>query len=161
MEVLEDAGAPNLHLTSLSPSALAEQIDQEQAGLGIYHRAVPVMRIYDFFFIFLSIRDPSHPYDVLFNSGWALVMLTLNGLAFHIYDLWPRAAWWANNSLLFFFWFSCGWAVQCSRSVLDTAQHMPSFDIPLRALIALAVLGMACALLTPHDVGVRLTTLSV
>ena len=31
MEVLEDAGAPNLHLTSLSPSALAEQIDQEQA----------------------------------------------------------------------------------------------------------------------------------
>ena len=54
MEVLEDAGAPNLHLTSLSPSALAEQIDQEQAGLGIYHGAVLVMRIYDFFFLSFS-----------------------------------------------------------------------------------------------------------
>jgi len=49
--------------------------------------------------------------------------------------------------------------VQFSRSFLDTAHQTPVFDILLRALIALAVLGMACALLTSYYISVRLTNI--
>jgi two-component sensor histidine kinase len=150
----ENAGAINLPLTILSPSALAEKINHEQILLGIYHGAILVMLVYNFF-IFISIRDPSYLYYVLFNCGWVFAMLTLNGLAFQY--LWPRAVWWTNNSLLFFFCFSFMWGVQFSRSFLETAHHTPLFDVLLRALIALAVLGMACALLTSYYISVRLT----
>jgi two-component sensor histidine kinase len=150
----ENAGAMNLPLTILSLAALAEKIDHEQILLGIYHGAILVMLVYNLF-IFISIRDLSYLYYVLFNCGWVLAMLTLNGLAFQY--LWPRAVWWTNNSLLFFFCFSFMWGVQFSRSFLETAHHTPMFDVVLRALIVLAVLGMVCALLTSYYISVRLT----
>lgn len=50
----ETAGVINLPLRLLSPSALAEQINHEQTLLGIYHGAILVMLIYNFF-LFLSI----------------------------------------------------------------------------------------------------------
>jgi adenylate cyclase len=152
----ENAGAMNLPLTILSLAALAEKINHEQILLGIYHGAILVMLVYNLF-IFISIRDPSYLYYVLFNCGWVLAMLTLNGLAFQY--LWPRAVWWTNNSLLFFFCFSYMWGVQFSRSFLETARHTPVFDVILRALLALAVLGMACALLTSYYISVRLTNI--
>jgi two-component sensor histidine kinase len=152
----ENAGSMNLPLTILSLAALAEKINREQILLGIYHGAILVMLVYNFF-IFISIRDPSYLYYVLFNCGWVLAMLTLNGLAFQY--LWPHAVWWTNNSLLFFFCFSFMWGVQFSRSFLDTAHHTPVFDVVLRALLALAVLGMACALLTSYYISVRLTNI--
>jgi hypothetical protein len=80
----ENAGAINLPLTILSLSALAEKINHEQILLGIYHGAILVMLVYNFF-IFISIRDPSYLYYVLFNCGWVLAMLTLNGLAFQFF----------------------------------------------------------------------------
>ena len=152
----ENAGSMNLPLTILSLVALAEKINREQIVLGIYHGAILVMLIYNFF-IFISIRDLSYLYYVLFNCGWVLAMLSLNGLAFQY--LWPRAVWWTNNSLLFFFCFSFMWGVQFSRSFLETAHHTPVFDVMLRALLVLAVLGMACALLTSYYTSVRLTNI--
>jgi two-component sensor histidine kinase len=152
----ESAGAVNLPLAILSPSALAEKINHEQILLGLYHGAILVMLIYNLF-LFLSIRDTSYLYYVLSNSGWVLAMLTLNGLAFQY--LWPRMLWWTNNSLPFFFCFSFMWGVQFSRSFLDTAHHTPVFDSLLRGLMALAVLGMAASLFTTYSIGVRLTSI--
>jgi hypothetical protein len=143
----ENAGAMNLPLTILSASALSEKINNEQITLGLYHGAILVMLVYNLF-LFLSIRDASYLYYVLFNSGWVLAMLTLNGLAFQY--LWPQSVWWANNSLLFFFCFAFLWGVQFGRSFLDTVHHTPGFDMVLRGLMVLAGLGMACALFAPY-----------
>jgi two-component sensor histidine kinase len=152
----ENAGAMNLPLTILSASALSEKINNEQITLGLYHGAILVMLVYNLF-LFLSIRDASYLYYVLFNSGWVLAMLTLNGLAFQY--LWPWSVWWANNSLLFFFCFAFLWGVQFGRSFLDTVHHTPGFDMVLRGLMVLAGLGMACALFAPYSLSVRLTNM--
>jgi two-component system, sensor histidine kinase LadS len=152
----ETAGVINLPLLLLSPAALAEKINNEQIVLGIYHGAILVMLVYNFF-LFLSIRDRSYLYYVLFNSGWIMAMLTLNGLAFQY--LWPRQVWWTNNSLLFFFCFSFVWGVQFSRTFLQTRQHTPSFDIVLRVLIVFGSLGVLASLMTSYAFSVRLTNI--
>jgi two-component sensor histidine kinase len=150
----ETAGVINLPLQLLSPSALAENVNNDQIVLGIYHGAILVMLIYNFF-LFLSIRDRSYLYYVLFNSGWVMAMLTLNGLAFQY--LWPRHPWWTNNSLLFFFCFSFVWGVQFSRTFLQTWQHTPIFDRVLCVFIAFGGLGVLASLVTGYAFSVRLT----
>ena len=152
----ETAGAMNLPLTMLSSSALVEKIHREEILQGVYHGAILVMLIYNFF-IFLSIRDTSYLYYVLFNCGWVLAMLTLNGLAFQY--LWPRWVWWTNNSLLFFFCFSFLWGMQFTRTFLETAQNKPGFDKILRGLMILAGLGVAAALFASYHFAVRLTNI--
>jgi two-component sensor histidine kinase len=151
----ETEGAVNLPLLMYSYEALAEKIDKEQILIGIYHGAVLVMLIYNFF-IFLSIKDLSYLYYVLFNVGWVLAMFTLNGLSFQY--LWPStASWWTDNSLLFFFCWAFFWGVQFSRTFLNTMQHIPAMDWGLRALLGLAIAGMASALLLSYAFSVRLT----
>jgi adenylate cyclase len=151
----ETDGVIDLPLTLLSPSALAERIDHDQLRVGLYHGAILVMLVYNFF-LFLSIRDPSYLYYVLFNSGWVLALLSLNGLAFQY--LWPHWVWWANNSLLFFFCFSFVWGVQFSRTFLQTRQHIPAFDVLLRAILVFGSLGMVASLVASYHFGVRLTS---
>jgi two-component system, sensor histidine kinase LadS len=147
-------GAINIPLEMLSYAGLAEKSNTEQILLGIYHGAILVMLIYNFF-IFLSIRDMSYLYYVLFNSGWVLAMLTLNGVAFQY--LWPQLPWWANHSLLFFFCFSFTWGVQFTRTFLHTPQKTPRCDKVLWGLLAAGFLGMTAALFTSYTFSVRLT----
>jgi two-component sensor histidine kinase len=152
----ETAGAVNLPLTILSSSALVEKIHHEEILQGIYHGAILVMLVYNLF-IFLSIRDTSYLYYILFNCGWVLAMLTLNGLAFQY--LWPRWVWWTNNSLLFFFCFSFLWGVQFTRAFLETAQHTPRFDKILCGLVLLSGLGIVASLFASYHFAVRLTNI--
>jgi two-component sensor histidine kinase len=147
-------GAVNLPLFMYSYEDLSENIDQEQILIGIYHGTIFVMLIYNFF-IFISIRDLSYLYYVLFNIGWILAMFTLNGLSFQY--LWPHESWWTNNSLLFFFCFAFFWGVQFSRTFLNTMQNIPTMDWGLRALLGLATVGMGAALLASYAFSVRLT----
>jgi adenylate cyclase len=151
----ETSGAVNIPLIMLSHAGLAEKINTEQIILGIYHGAILVMLIYNFF-IFLSIRDKSYLYYVLFNSGWVLAVLTLNGVAFQY--LWPQMPWWANHSLLFFFCFSFTWGVQFSRTFLHTASYTPRFDKVLGGIVVAGVLGMVAALCMSYSFSVRLTS---
>ena len=145
----------NLPLFMYSYEALTEKIDKEQILIGIYHGAILVMLIYNFF-IFVSIKDLSYLYYVLFNLGWVLAMFTLNGLSFQYF--WPRASWWTNNSLLFSFCFAFFWGIQFSRTFLNTRQNTPVMDWGLRALLGLAIVGMGAALLGSYAFSVRLTS---
>jgi two-component sensor histidine kinase len=152
----ETAGVMNLPLTIFSSSALVEKIHREEILQGLYYGAILIMLIYNFF-IFLSIRDTSYLYYVLFNCGWMLAMLTLNGLAFQY--LWSRGVWWTNNSLLFFFCFSFLWGVQFSRAFLETAKNTPVFDKILCGLILLSGSGVAASLFASYHFAVRLTNI--
>jgi two-component system, sensor histidine kinase LadS len=152
----ETAGALNLPLMILSPSALSEKINNEQLSLGIFHGAILVMLIYNLF-IFLSVRDVSYLFYVLFNSAWVLAMLTLNGLAFQY--LWPQMVWWANKSLLFFFCLAFVFGAQFSRAFLDTGNNTPIYDRILRGLLGLGCFGMFASLVTNYHFSVRLTTI--
>jgi signal transduction histidine kinase/CheY-like chemotaxis protein len=152
----ENAGALNLPLTIFSPSALSEKINNEQLSLGIYHGAILIMLIYNLF-IFLSVRDVSYLYYVLFNSMWVLAMLTLNGLTFQY--LWPQMVWWANKSLLFFFCTAFTFGAQFSRTFLNTGNNTPIYDRILRGLLGLGCFGMFASLVTNYHFSVRLTTI--
>jgi two-component sensor histidine kinase len=153
---LENAGPMNIPLSILSPSALAEKVNYEQLLLGIYHGAIIVMLIYNLF-LFVSIGDKSYLYYVLFNSGWVLAMLTLNGLASQY--LWPSTVWWSNNILLFCFCFAFFWGVQFSRSFLETSHITPIFDKILCTLLLISIFGMLVSIVGSYYFSVRLTNI--
>jgi len=105
-----------------SNSAYIDHLLKELPLFWIYYGLMIIMAFYNLF-IFLSIRDRSYIYYVLFLTSWVGFQLTLNGFAFQY--LWPRAIWWANNNISIFMSFIALWAGFFFISYMQTKEKFP------------------------------------
>ncbi len=127
---IQTEGSLQIPLTLWSPIAFSEQVSHEQLGLGFYYGIMLAMVGYNLF-LFLSIRDRSYLYYILYITCSALTQFSLHGLAYAY--LWPDQPWWANHSIPFFLGLTSFWALQFSRSFLDTATRGPILDMILHS----------------------------
>ncbi|MES2317136.1 MAG: diguanylate cyclase [Pseudomonadota bacterium] len=89
-------GALQIPLMLHSTSALMARDHDEQLLLGVYYGILLAMFIYNTM-LYLSVRDRNYLYYSVYVGAWALMQLTLNGLAFEY--LWPQSPYWANMSV--------------------------------------------------------------
>ncbi|MGV1099649.1 7TM diverse intracellular signaling domain-containing protein [Thiovibrio sp. JS02] len=146
----------NLPVTLHSPANLASEISSEQTLLGIYYGILLVMMIYNLF-IFISLKDNTFLYYVLFVLTYMLFQLSLNGMAFQYF--WPNRIWWANNCTPLFIFLAYIWATQFTRKILDTPRNVPRLDAILRACLILSILGSVITLFFSYNLSIRLATL--
>ena len=152
----ETTSSLNLPLMLYSPAGLAEEISLEQSLLGIYYGILLVMMIYNFF-IYLSIRDSTYLYYVLFVFTYMLFQLSVNGMAFQYF--WPNQIWWANNCIPFFIFLAYIFATQFTRKILDTTRNAPRLDPILRAGLAFSAIGTMLTFFVGYTLSIRLATL--
>ena len=152
----ETTSSLNLPLILYSPVGLAEGISLEQTMLGIYYGILLVMMIYNFF-IYLSIRDSTYLYYVLFVFTYMMFQLSVNGMAFQYF--WPSQIWWANNCTPFFIFLAYIFATQFTRKILDTAKNVPRLDAILLAGLALSAIGAILTFFVGYPLSIRLATL--
>lgn len=148
----ETTSSMNFPLTLLSTTALAERISFEQSLLGLYYGILVTMLFFSLFF-YLTLKDITYLYYVLFIGGYMLFQLNLNGLAFQY--LWPDSIWWANNNIPFFIFFSFLFATLFTRKALDTAKLVPRLDKLLLAIVVLAVVGLVISPFASYPVSIR------
>ncbi len=98
----ESASSINFSLVLWQPQSYLDRLFSELPVFWIYYGLMMVMVIYNFF-IFLSIRERTYVFYVIFIVSWIMFQLTLNGFSFQY--LWPESIWWANNNLPFFMSF--------------------------------------------------------
>jgi methyl-accepting chemotaxis protein len=96
---IETTSSLNFTPIIMSPRAYVDKMNYEQPVVWIYYGFLIIMIIYNFL-VFISSRDKSYLYYVLFLVSWSFFQLTLYGFAFQY--LWPNSIWWANNALPFF-----------------------------------------------------------
>lgn len=84
-----------LPLKLYNQRAYIEYVNSSTIGLGLYYGIMLVMLLYNGF-LYLSIRDRSYLYYVLYLGFFATTMLGLNGIAFA--HLWPDSPWLANHA---------------------------------------------------------------
>jgi hypothetical protein len=90
------------------------------------------MLVYNLF-IYLSVRDTSYLYYILYIASFGLYQLSVNGAAEYF---WPDNPWWANAATPFFIGSAALFGSLFARSFLHTAQHSRWIDRLLLALVA-------------------------
>lgn len=123
--------------------------------LGIIYGVLLVMLIYNLF-IFLSVRDTSYLYYILYIASFGLYQVSVNGAGIEYF--WPDSPWWANAATPFLIGSAALFGCQFARSFLHTRDHSVWVDRGLLALMAVGALVMLMALTMSYAVALRLAT---
>ncbi|MFT6905763.1 MAG: putative signal transduction protein with EAL and GGDEF domain [Oleiphilaceae bacterium] len=123
-------------------------------GWGIFFGILIALGFYNLF-LFVSVRDMAYLYYVLYLVGLSGIVLFLNGLGFQF--IWSTTESWNHYALLFSTCFAVFWALQFSRSFLETKKYIPNFDTFIILVMSFTVL---CALLAVYGINVSLPKLS-
>jgi len=152
---LQSQGSIQAPLTLWSSTAYLEEQPLRLSVLGVIYGVLLGMLVYNLF-IYLSVRDTSYLYYILYIASFGLYQLAVNGIAVQYF--WPNNPWWANASVPFLIGSAALFGSLFARSFLHTALHSRWLN---RLLLALAVSGavvMVMALLTSYAVALRLAT---
>ncbi|NWD25800.1 response regulator [Pseudomonas yamanorum] len=152
---LQSQGSIQAPLTLWSTTAYLEEQPLRLYVLGVIYGVLLGMLVYNLF-IYLSVRDTSYLYYILYIASFGLYQLSVNGVAVQYF--WPDSPWWANAAVPFLIGSAALFGSLFARSFLHTALYSRWIN---RLLLALAVSGavvMVLALFTSYALALRLAT---
>lgn len=152
---LESQGSIQAPLTLWAPNAYLEEQPGRIYVLGIIYGVLLVMLVYNLF-IFLSVRDTSYLYYILYIASFGLYQVSVNGAGIEYF--WPNSPWWANAATPFLIGSAALFGCQFARSFLHTAEHSPWVDRLLLLLMACGAVVMVLALSVSYATALRLAT---
>lgn len=152
---LESQGSIQAPLTLWSPKAYMENQPGNVYVLGIIYGVLLVMMLYNLF-IFLSVRDTSYLYYILYIASFGLYQVSVNGAGIEYF--WPNNPWWANASTPFLIGSAALFGCQFARRFLHTGEHSPWVDRTLLLLMGIGALVMLLALSASYALSLRLAT---
>jgi len=146
---VESKGTLNFSLNVFTKKSFLQFIGTEKILLGFYLGAIIVMLLYNLF-LFLSIKDKSYLYYILYYFSFLSFQLALNGIGFQY--LWPNNFWWQNISLLFFTFLSIAFAITFARSFLEIPKRFPEMDKKFKILFYLALFFLPFSFLNFYSI---------
>lgn len=152
---LQSQGSIQAPLKLWAPNAYIESQPTRIYVLGIIYGVLLGMIIYNLF-IYLSVRDTSYLYYILYIASFGLYQVSVNGAG--IAYFWPENPWWANAATPFLIGSAILFGTQFARSFLQTAQQGKLIDRSLLMMIVAAALVMVLALTTSYALSLRLAT---
>ncbi len=123
--------------------------------LGMIYGVLLAMLVYNLF-IYVSIRDQSYLFYILYIAAFGLYQVSVNGAG--VQFLWPDRPWWANAATPLLIGATGLFGCLFTRSFLRTAEHSRWMDRLLRLIIGFSVVVMVLALTTDYGLSLRLAT---
>ncbi|SDO02038.1 hybrid sensor histidine kinase/response regulator [Pseudomonas jinjuensis] len=152
---LESQGSIQAPLTLWTPRAYLEEQPGRIYVLGMIYGVLLAMLVYNLF-IFLSVRDTSYLYYILYIASFGLYQVSVNGAGIEYF--WPDSPWWANAATPFLIGAAGLFGCQFARKFLHTREHSPWIDRLLLVLMAVGALTMLLALGASYGMALRLAT---
>ncbi|WP_248917552.1 sensor histidine kinase [Pseudomonas entomophila] len=153
---LHSQGSIQAPLTLWSAEAYLEDQPTRLYVLGMIYGVLLVMLAYNLF-IYLSVRDVSYLYYILYIASFGLYQVSVNGAG--IAYFWPDSPWWANAATPFFIGAAGLFGCQFARHFLQLGRLSRGFDRLLMMLMAGGALVMVLALALRYGVALRMATL--
>lgn len=153
---LHSQGSIQAPLTLWSTEAYLEDQPTRLYVLGIIYGVLLVMLVYNLF-IYLSVRDVSYLYYILYIASFGLYQVSVNGAG--IAYLWPDSPWWANAATPLFIGAAGLFGCQFARHFLQLERLGRGLDRLLMLLMAGGALVMVLALTMRYGVALRMATL--
>ncbi|NQD68290.1 hypothetical protein HP456_20490, partial [Bacillus haikouensis] len=107
------------------PIAFSENNYTKQSIFGIFYGIMFAMIIYNSF-LFISLKEKSYLYYILFIIGFTIMQTIWDGFAFQW--LWGDFPWWALRSNSFFILWSSLFALQFARHFLQLKEKAPALN---------------------------------
>ncbi|MEG1040122.1 MAG: sensor histidine kinase [Pseudomonas sp.] len=152
---LHSQGSVQAPLTLWSTEAFVQAQPTHFYVLGLIYGVLLGMLVYNLF-IYLSVRDTSYLYYILYIASFGLYQVSVNGAG--VAYFWPDNPWWANAATPLFIGASGLFGCQFARSFLQMAQHNRTFDSVLKLLMACGGLVMLLSLVSSYGIALRLAT---
>ncbi|MCJ8169822.1 response regulator [Pseudomonas sp. A3.4] len=153
---VQSEGSLQAPLTLWSPMAYLEQQPGRIYALGMIYGVLLVMLVYNLF-IFISVRDTSYLFYILYIATFGLYQLSVNGAAIEYF--WPNNPWWANAATPFLVGAAALFGCQFARSFLHTREHSLWVDRLLLLLMLWAAVCMVLALTASYSVAMPIATM--
>ena len=152
---IQSQGSVQAPLTLWAPNAYLEAQPGRIYVLGMIYGVLLVMLVYNLF-IYLSVRDTSYLYYILYIASFGLYQVSVNGAGIEYF--WPDTPWWANAATPFLIGSAALFGSQFARSFLRTRDHSPLMDRLLQAMMACGAVVMLMALFASYAAALRLAT---
>jgi signal transduction histidine kinase len=152
---LQSQGSIQAPLTLWSSTAYLEEQPLRLSVLGVIYGVLLGMLVYNLF-IYLSVRDTSYLYYILYIASFGLYQLSVNGVAVQYF--WPDSPWWTNAAVPFLIGSAALFGSLFARSFLHTALYSRWLNRLLLALAASGAAVMVLSLLTSYALALRLAT---
>lgn len=140
-----------------TPEYFSETTNTEYLVLGLYYGILLVMILYNLF-VFLTVRDISYLYYIIYIIAFMLFTLSLNGLAFQY--IWPNSLWWAKVSTPFFIFLGIFTIGQFIRTFLDLKKLAPRSDKMVLVMMMICLTGMILSVAADYSMATRLAAVS-
>lgn len=152
---LHSQGSVQAPLTLWSTQAYLEDQPTRLYVLGMIYGVLLVMLVYNLF-IYLSVRDVSYLYYILYIASFGLYQVSVNGAG--IAYFWPDSPWWANAATPLFIGAAGLFGCQFARHFLQMGRLSRGFDRLLMALMAGGALVMVLAVTLRYGIALRMAT---
>lgn len=152
---LHSQGSVQVPLTLWSTEAYLEDQPTRLYVLGIIYGVLLVMLVYNLF-IYVSVRDTSYLYYILYIACFGLYQVSVNGAG--VAYLWPNSPWWANAATPLFIGASGLFGCQFARHFLQMARLNRALDRLLQLLMLGGVLVMLLAVSMRYGIALRMAT---
>jgi signal transduction histidine kinase len=123
--------------------------------LGLIYGMLLGMLVYNLF-IYISVRDTSYLYYILYIASFGLYQISVNGAGIEFF--WPDNPWWANASTPFLVGSAVFFASQFSRHFLKTPTLSRWLDRSLVSMMACAAVVMVLSVTMDYGIALRLAT---
>lgn len=132
----------------------AEKASDEYMALGLYYGILLVMILYNLF-VFISVRDKSYLYYIIYIISFMLFSLSINGLAFQY--IWPHSIRWAKISTPFFIFLGILTIGQFIRTFLNLKELAPAAEKMVLFMMFWSLTGMVISLTMEYSFATRLS----
>ena len=151
----QSQGSLTVAATLWPPALFNQQSRDAYSGMSLYFGILAALFAYNFL-LYLSLRDRSYLYYVLFVAGMAVGQASWNGLAYEF--LWPALPAWGNLAAVAGFNATGLFGALFSRAFLNTRRAAPGLDKVLIILAAAFAAWMTLAPFIPYRVNAMLTS---
>jgi two-component system, sensor histidine kinase LadS len=134
-------------LNLMTVKAFIEKNQLRTLGYGIYYGIMAAMILYNLF-VFISVREASYLYYVLYVVSMALLLACLNGLSFQY--LWPECLWLNDKAIGVSIGSVVLFGILFTRIFLDLPGSKPRMDQWSIYLIAILCVQLALCLVLPY-----------
>lgn len=153
---VETGSSLQLPLVLWHPERFAASGQDQQRLFAAFYGMLLAMFAFNLL-LFLSLREPSYGYYVLYVGTFGLFQFSLNGLGFEY--LWPESPRWGQASIPLFLALSLVAMFHFSRLFLNLQRNLPRVNRLLRSVQWLLLLVPLALLLVDYSPVIRLVTL--